>query len=515
MRNVEKRDEKRTFCRGEKLFQNTCDNINHCACFFKFLIEGRVKMPNKVKNLVVDTSAFIKNVQLHVRISPLNKYFIELTFQILFQELAENVFTVQEVVDEMKSNAQLKRLAVLPYNLQVKQPDSESIRIISDFAKKTGDFATLSLTDITVLALTYQFEKENAGVDHLRKEPLVARTVFSAQKPPEMKDQFAIAGFYNPSSKKNLTEADEEEMSDEFEEIEEQERDKQEDSQDESGNGSEDSDGKEVEESNKNSIHDEELIKKFVTLGFNTIPNEEADEILQPVKAECSEDDVSEEDEEEGDEGESDDDVGWITPGNINNVKKNFGGEVLEEQAVDVACITTDYAMQNVLKQMGLNVTALDGRVIKHMRTFILRCYTCYKTTTDATKIFCPKCGHKTLKRVAVSVNDNGEQVIHINARHQITTKFKNQPIPMPKGGKHACNPILFEDQPLPQQRLPKKAMVKTDALDENYTAGYSPFVMRDLDSRSSRLRNTANIKQWMNNYEYDNHRRGYKQSKK
>lgn len=417
--------------------------------------------------------------------------------------MAENVFTVQEVVDEIKNNNQLKRLAVLPYNLQLKQPDQESIKVITDFAKKTGDFATLSITDMTVLALTYQMEKQNVGVDHLRSEPLVAQTVFSAQKPLEMKEQFAIAGFYNPGKAKKDSE------SEEFEEIEEEEEpENQNESADESGNESDESDSKEEE----NSINDDELAKKFGTLGFNTIPNEQADEILQPVKE--SENDDSE-DEESAEEGSGDDDEGWITPGNISNVKKNFGGEVLEEQEVEVACITTDFAMQNVLKQMGLNVTALDGRVIKHMRTFILRCYTCYKTTTDVTKIFCPKCGHKTLKRVAVSVNDKGEQVIHINARRQITTKFKNQPLPMPRGGKHANNPILFEDQQLPQQRLSKKAQVKTDAMDENYTAGYSPFVMHDLDSRSSRLRNTANIKQWMNNQAYDDHRRKAKRNKK
>ena len=423
--------------------------------------------------------------------------------------MSENVFTVQEVIDEIKSNTQLKRLAVLPYNLQVKQPDPESMRIISEFAKKTGDFATLSLTDLTVLALTYQLEKEKTGVSHLRSEPLVSQTVFSANKPVEMKDQFAIAGFYDPKKPKQSG-VDKEESSDEFEEIDDEEGEKQEDSQDESGNESDESEAK--DEVIQNSMNDEELIKKFGTLGFNTIPNEQADEILQPVKTEESGEE-SEDDTESASEG--DDDEGWITPGNINNVKKNFGAEVLEEKEVEVACITTDFAMQNVLKQMGLNVTSLDGRIIKHMRTFILRCYSCYKTTSDATKIFCPKCGHKTLKRVAVSVNDKGEQVIHINARHQITTKFKNQPIPAPKGGKHACNPILFEDQPLPQQRLSKKAQVKTDALDDNYTAGYSPFVMHDLDSRSSKLRNTANIKQWMNNNEYDNHRRGYKKNKK
>lgn len=426
--------------------------------------------------------------------------------------MAENVFTVQEVVDEIKSNSQLKRLAVVPYNLQVKQPDSESVKIISEFAKKTGDFATLSLTDITVLALTYQMEKEKVGVDHLRSEPLVAQTVFSAQKPQDIKDQFAIAGFYNPSKsrRESSTGDDKQHSSDEFEEIEEEEKEKQEESQDESGNESDGSDSKENEQ---DVIKNEEMIKKFCTLGFNTIPNEQADEVLFPIVEEEAQEDSA--DEEAGSADDSNDDEGWITPGNISNVKKNFGAEVLEEQDVEVACITTDFAMQNVLKQMGLNVTSLDGRIIKHMRTFILRCYTCCKTTTDATKIFCPKCGHKTLKRVSVSVNDKGEQVIHINARHQITTKFKNQPLPMPKGGKHANNPILFEDQPLPQQRLSKKAQMKTDAMDDNYTAGYSPFVMRDVDSRSSKLRNTANIKQWMNNNDYDNHRRGYKKNKK
>lgn len=423
--------------------------------------------------------------------------------------MAENVFTIQEVLDEIKSNAQLKRLAVLPYNLQIKQPHPESLKIVSDFAKKTGDFGTLSLTDLTVLALTYQLEKEIVGVDHLRSEPLVAQTVYSAQKPAEMKDQFSIAGFYNPRKSNNNSTAEgaNHVSSDEFEEIED-EPEKEEDSQDESGNESDESNSK----GESSAIKDEELIKKFGTLGFNTIPNQQADDILQPVKEEST---GGESADDEAEEDESDDDEGWITPGNISNVKKNFGAEVLEEQEVEVACITTDFAMQNVLKQMGLNVTSLDGRIIKHMRTFILRCYTCFKTTTDVMKIFCPKCGHKTLKRVAVSINDKGEQMIHINARRQITSKFKNQPLPMPKGGKHANNPILFEDQPLPQQRLSKKAQLKTDALDDNYTAGYSPFVMRDIDSRSSKLRNTANIKQWMNNNEYDNHRRGYKKTKK
>lgn len=42
---------------------------------------------------------------------------------------------------------------------------------VTEFAKKTGDYPSLSATDIKVLALTYQLETENVGTDHLKKEP--------------------------------------------------------------------------------------------------------------------------------------------------------------------------------------------------------------------------------------------------------------------------------------------------------------------------------------------------------
>lgn len=80
---------------------------------------------------------------------------------------------------------------------------------------------------------------------------------------------------------------------------------------------------------------------------------------------------------------------------------------------------------QNVLKQIGLNVVGLDGRVIKQLRTFIFRCYACFKTTSNMTKVFCPKCGNKTLKKVAVSVDENGQQRIHINPRKPLTARGK------------------------------------------------------------------------------------------
>lgn len=42
---------------------------------------------------------------------------------------------------------------------------------VTEFAKQTGDYPSLSATDIKVLALTYQLETENVGTEHLKKEP--------------------------------------------------------------------------------------------------------------------------------------------------------------------------------------------------------------------------------------------------------------------------------------------------------------------------------------------------------
>jgi len=45
-------------------------------------------------------------------------------------------------------------------------------KIVTVFSKKTGDFASLSLTDLKVLALTWMLEKEAGNLDKLRMEPI-------------------------------------------------------------------------------------------------------------------------------------------------------------------------------------------------------------------------------------------------------------------------------------------------------------------------------------------------------
>uniref|UniRef100_A0A182SQA5 RNA-binding protein NOB1 n=1 Tax=Anopheles maculatus TaxID=74869 RepID=A0A182SQA5_9DIPT len=418
----------------------------------------------KFQHLVVDTAAFVKNEQL--------------------QYYAENCYTVPGVLAEIRNNRQMKNLAVLPYNLKVKSADPDVLAKVVAIAKKTGDYASLSLVDLQVIALTYELETIHVGREHLREEPMPAITVTADTKPAVLQGTELLKGFYIPS--KN-SEDDNESQQDDDGTVEPL---------------NEHNEAEELEptsEPNSETVTDEQNETTHNSAG----EEEDLDEEI------CEEE---EDFEDEGDDADDDeDDDSWITPSNIKQVKRDMGMDLHEEASTSVACITTDYALQNVLKQIGLQVAALDGRIIKQVRTYILRCYACFKTTPDATKVFCPKCGNKTLKKVAVSLDAEGKQIIHINTRRPLTAKYKNRPIAKFEGGKYATNPLLFADQPLPQQRVSAKARSKTNALGDDYTAGYSPFVMRDVDSRSAVLRGSSNLKQRMTNLSYDNKRRGYK----
>ncbi|XP_017786399.1 PREDICTED: RNA-binding protein NOB1 [Nicrophorus vespilloides] len=408
----------------------------------------------QVEHLVVDTTAFIQNAPL--------------------QDVAKKMYTVEEVVSEITNKRQLRRLCVLPYELEVKNVYPENIRVVADFAKKTGDFQCLSGTDIKVIALAYQMEKELVGTDHLRQEPIHQRTIKITTTKQKIDLKEDIAGFYVPGQENKILSAENpKEVTNEVLD--------------------------EVKNSETGTV-DEELKEKFKTLNCNDLEVNDNDNILQVVESKDeyeSEEDESKSDEEEN---ESDDDDSWITPSNVQMAKKSIRSEFMDEKHVKVACMTTDFAMQNVLRQMNLNVSALDGRMIKQLKTYILRCYTCFNTTSIMTKKFCPKCGNNTLKRVSCSVDENGKQQIHINARRPLTCKGKKYSMPTIKGGKHSRNPKVAEDQPMPDQRPTRLAKMKTNAMDDDYTAGFSPFVMKDVNSKSAqlRIRPGQEAKQWL-----------------
>lgn len=166
---------------------------------------------------------------------------------------------------------------------------------MTEFAKKTGDYASLSATDIKVLALTYQLEVEVNGSEHLKTEPQMKKNIVVGPRPPGPEKVEKIAGFHMPK----VADPEVKEL---------------------------------TEQVDKVAIEEEKT-------------NEGVSEAATAQEDEEEYSDVESGEEEEEEEEEDDDDDGWITPGNIEQVKHSMNG-VLETVQVDVACITTDFAMQ-------------------------------------------------------------------------------------------------------------------------------------------------------------------------
>uniref|UniRef100_UPI00398EEB42 RNA-binding protein NOB1 isoform X2 n=1 Tax=Pristiophorus japonicus TaxID=55135 RepID=UPI00398EEB42 len=410
-----------------------------------------------VEHVVADAGAFLKNAPL--------------------QEFGKSIYTIKEVVNEIRDKETKRRLAVLPYQLHFKEPFPEYIRQVTEFSKKTGDYPSLSATDIKVLALTCQLEAEFVGVGHLKKEPAQKVEVSSTLRHPE--SLINIAGFHLPSKLPekgcpkgscvipSASEAGHPTRTNH-------------------SGGSAVADSSEFNafqywRSPLPSIEEDLqdlLNKENVCISRERPLNQQQEELHGSEGGE----------EEEEEEDDDDDDDGWITPSNIQQICQDMGcSETVAN--VKVGCITTDFAMQNVLIQMGLHVISLNGMLIKQARNYILRCHACFKTTSNMNKTFCPSCGNKTLKKVAVTLNEDGSLRMHFSKNPKVLNpRGLRYSLPSPHGGKHGSNPHLSEDQNFPQQRLSKKAKQKTNVFDPDYAAGVSPFVENDIYSRAANL---------------------------
>ncbi|KAA8522391.1 hypothetical protein F0562_013248 [Nyssa sinensis] len=136
-----------------------------------------------------------------------------------------------------------------------------------------------------------------------------------------------------------------------------------------------------------------------------------------------------------------------------------------------VACVTSDFAMQNVLLQMGLRLLAPGGMQIRQLHRWILKCHACYKVTTEVGRIFCPNCGNGgTLRKVAATVGENG--IVLAARRPRISLRGTKFSLPLPQGGRDAItkNPILREDQ-LPHRLLYPKTKKKSKQGDDIFTS--------------------------------------------
>ncbi|XP_048371750.1 RNA-binding protein NOB1 isoform X1 [Sphaerodactylus townsendi] len=326
---------------------------------------------------------------------------------------------------------------------------SSSPARMTEFSKQTGDYPSLSAADLQVLALTYQLHVEHVGAAHLRTEPLRQVTLSTTNQHPEA--PVHLAGFYLPSKTKPPKR--------------------------------EESPSLGASQGHLSPAGADEEAAAFGSFMFWRPPLPNIEEDLQELlKAAGSSVEPGEPQEQESAE---EDEEGWITPSNI----RADAGQGAELPDVQVACLTTDFAMQNVLLQMGLQVLAVNGLLIQHARSHILRCHGCFRTTSDMTRLFCPHCGNKTLKKVAVTTDSGGNLHMHFSRNPKVLNpRGLRHSLPAPQGGKHAHNPHLVDDQRFPQQRLSRKAKQKTNVFDPDYLAGMSPFAENDIYSRAANL---------------------------
>ncbi|MQL97973.1 hypothetical protein Taro_030668 [Colocasia esculenta] len=132
-----------------------------------------------------------------------------------------------------------------------------------------------------------------------------------------------------------------------------------------------------------------------------------------------------------------------------------------------VACVTSDFSMQNVILQMGLRLLAPGGMQIRQLHRWVLKCHACNKVTTEIGRIFCPKCGNGgTMRKVSVTVAENG--LILASRRPRINLRGTKFSIPLPEGGRDAVtkNFVLREDQ-LPHKYLYPKQKKKNKSQDD------------------------------------------------
>jgi len=75
--------------------------------------------------------------------------------------------------------------------------------------------------------------------------------------------------------------------------------------------------------------------------------------------------------------------------------------------------MTSDFAMQNILLQMGVPLKAHNGKIINRIKSYVLECFSCNTVTRDIERKFCPKCGNPTLLKITCSFNDDGSMVLY------------------------------------------------------------------------------------------------------
>ncbi|KAL8838945.1 MAG: hypothetical protein Q9176_004751 [Flavoplaca citrina] len=345
--------------------------------------------PKPIHTIVLDAGPMLKNDP------PISSLLVK----------ADRLVTVPAVIPEIRDATARSRIESTwkPF-LETIAPSPQSLKSVTDFARKTGDLVVLSRPDLHILALTYEVEIQRSGLSNVRTFP---RQKLEKPKPPGIQkdeaDRTSPIADGEKAAPQSTTIGVAHTVSTSY--------------------------SAESTRGEKPAVLPDELVESTNLLQISDAPLDPTDSahtheaVTAPEGQAPSEDSDSE---------------GWITPANIQKHQakdQNGAVPVSVEKPLNVACITSDFAMQNVLLSMNLGLLNTSLQRVRNIKTFVLRCHACFQTTKEMTKQFCPRCGKPTLSRVSCSTNSRGEFKLHLKKNMQWNHRGDRYSIPKPVPG--------------------------------------------------------------------------------
>ncbi|KAL7420195.1 20S-pre-rRNA D-site endonuclease nob1 [Cryptotrichosporon argae] len=353
------------------------------------------------------------------------------------RHLAQTFHTTPAVLAELRdprARAHWDALKLAGVDVVIEQPSAEAMRRVTEYARESGDYAVLSATDMGVVALTWMWEVRENGEGNLRRAP--------GEK--VVKDEGTAEGASAEGAEDVAGDADAVDV---------------------------------VKEGQAATSVEDDIARLSVadSADGTDMPTDpapvapQAESSNASVEAEDANDDdevdSADDDEVDSENGDASDGVEddesdgeWITPSNVKSQRSQDLGLLPsgdgEVESVAAACMTGDYAVQNVLLGMGLGLVGEGGKRIVQVRSWVLRCHACFKICRDSSKRFCPSCGNATLLRATVTTSaETGAQTVHLKRNFQYRLRGTKFSIPDPKAGrakgqqKGGSGLILREDQ--------------------------------------------------------------------
>ncbi|ESQ35709.1 hypothetical protein EUTSA_v10009994mg [Eutrema salsugineum] len=414
--------------------------------------------------------------------------------------LADRLVTVPEVFSEIRGKASRSLLASILFKTETRELCPESLSKVENFARATGDLQTLSEVDLKLIALTYTLEAQVHGTKNLRDVPPPIQYVKVNGLPEKESHRWGS----------NVETEDEQEGDRKHRRYPPKKTEVKLEGKmvvegiDASQGEYDDKDTGDWKPAVSRSTHRKFLRRKAKREHNKALAEQEIQRDQEADKSgnmivEATlidgEDDIDHEgvdvaNHELGEDMEMASEASSVA--DDGSSEQSWSLRDLTESSV--ACITNDFAMQNVILQMGLRFLAPGGMQIRQLNRWILRCHACNTVTPEVRKChdcldirerFCFKCGNGgTLRKVAVTIGENGTIIAARTPR--ITLRGTKFSIPMPKGGRDAItkNLVLREDQ-LPEKFLHPKTKKKASKPGDEFFVSDAVFMNHHSDKKA------------------------------